>query len=350
MQNMTGLKINTLQNHQTKLDELIEAAGILKLIKKTIKKIQLIFSLLLKLLKLSKILKLKEIKLCLKIMKTIEKIKKCLMLIKSVLLKKIKKCIKGLPFNILYKIKYVISLILRVIKKILWEIKYIIVEILIKIYYLLKKIKRVPFEIKLYISEEIEKKLGDDERYYEELASEHTEQAWDDFEERDESAHEPWRDYNDIETVYNDDIEYAIGSGYKPKELDELFRAQFTSEEYKELERDDFNYEVIYAFRDESRVLSRRSGEVVKHTQNFETDNIVKHRLDYEKDAFKMKRNGTIPLETSENSVAENSTLNSSNLTDYNSPQISEGPILRVKGYSNFLRALVTIIFTRIFI
>lgn len=332
---------------ETKLDELIEAAGILKLIKKTIKKIKLIFSLLLKLLKLSKILKLKEIKLCLKIMKTIEKIKKCLLLIKSVILKKIKKCIKGLPFNVLYKIKYVISLILRIIKKILWEIKYIIVEILIKLYYLLKKIKRVPFEIKLYISEEIEKKLGDDERYYEELAKEHSEQAWEDFEEWDDGAHESWRDYNDIETVYNDDIEYAIGSGYKPKELDELFKAQFTTEEYKELERDDFNHEVIYAFRDESRVLSRRSGEIEKHTQDYETDHIVKHVLDFEQRDKLVGRNDNITLQSDTVGSAINTTATA---TSSDALQISEGQVFIAKGYWSFLQSLLSLLFTRIFI
>lgn len=247
---------------ETKLEELFEATGILKLIKKTIKKIKLFFSLLLKLFKLAKVLKLKEIKTCLKIMKTIEKIKKCLMLIKSVLIKKIKKFIKGFPFNILYKIKMVILLILKIIKKILWEIKYIIMELLIKLYYFLKKLKRVPIVLKIYIKQEIYERLGGEDHDQQE--------AWDDFGEWDDQVNEEWREYNDIETVYDGGLQYAIGSGHKPKELDMLFKKSFTAQEYSELERDDFNHEVIYAFEDiEDPILEKR--DIFEHTLNYET-------------------------------------------------------------------------------
>ncbi|CAM9019517.1 unnamed protein product [Wickerhamomyces anomalus] len=218
-------QIEVLEDVLIAEDGLFEATGILKLIKKTIKKIKLFFSLLLKLFKLAKVLKLKEIKTCLKIMKTIEKIKKCLMLIKSVLIKKIKKFIKGFPFNVLYKIKMVILLILKIIKKILWEIKYIIMELLIKLYYFLKKLKRVPIVLKIYIKQEIYERLGGEDHDQQE--------AWDDFGEWDDQK-------------------------------------SFTAQEYSELERDDFNHEVIYAFEDiEDSILEKR--DVFEHTLNYET-------------------------------------------------------------------------------
>lgn len=249
----------------TKLDELIETTGIIKLLKKKLKKVKLIFSLLLKLFKFTKVLKLKEVKTCLKIMKTIEKIKKCLMLIKSVLIKKLKKFIKGFPSNVLLKIKLVIALIMKIVKKLLWEIKYVVIEILIKLYYFFNKLEKVPFVIKVYFKQEIYERLGGEDHNLQE--------AWDDFAEWNELLNEGWRDYNDIETVYNDDLQYTVGSGNKPEELDIIFRRQFTAKEYKELERDDFNHEVIYAIEDVNdeagiSALNKRDDKLVYLVEN----------------------------------------------------------------------------------
>jgi len=321
------------ESPEAKWESVIEATGIFKLIKKTLKKIKLFFSLLLKLFKLAKILRLKEIKICLKIMKTIEKIKKCLMLIKAVIIKKIKKLIKGFPFNIIYKIKMLIRLILKIIIKILWEVKMIITEILIKLYYFLKKIKRAPIVLKIYIKQEIYERLGGED---------HDQQnAWDDFGEWDDQVNEGWRDYNDIDTVYDDGLQYAIGSGHKPKELDMLFKKQFTAQEYKELERDDFNHEIVYAFEDEAApILQPRHEHIAGHEFIYGAEDDDEFNISIPNFNLTLQSELIDKLKDINVTVVTNSTIQ----------EVSEGMSLRYRTCVIYILPWLLILFTRLVI
>ncbi|CCH45996.1 hypothetical protein BN7_5583 [Wickerhamomyces ciferrii] len=290
-------------------------------------------------------------------MNTIEKIVKCLNLIKHFLIKKIKTCIKSFPWNIILKIKRVIRLILKIILAILWEVKKILTEILIKLYYLLRKVERwarIPIELKIYIKQEIYETLGyadeDREEYLEELFREHEEEK-----ERENS-----KEFRKLKPIDEDGLSYAIGSGNKPDDLTKLFTKKFTKKELKELDRDSYNHEVIYQFgttKTESNqydIIPKADPLVVRSNEDEDNNEISDENWDF---------NITVPSEFIENIVKNmsinidldmNSTIttNASNLTLNSSTTFHESKgsyFLNINVWSLITVPITILIFSRLY-
>lgn len=98
-----------------KLNDLVQTAGILKKIKGKTLEVKYKIALLLKLFKMKKLLKSKKSIACLALIKTIEKIKRCLKHIKICIIIKI----KNLPWSIIRKTKILIRLLIKILLRIL---------------------------------------------------------------------------------------------------------------------------------------------------------------------------------------------------------------------------------------
>jgi len=233
LEDVTGLSPNE------KLNDLVQTSGILKKIKKKTGAVKYKVVMALKLLKMKKLLKSKKSLACLALIKTIEKIKRCLKHIKYCIIMKIKKFIKNFPWNVIYKLKILIRLIIKILLQILWELQFLICELLYKLYFLLKKLKKIPISIIMYLKKLCEKDGWDDE--------------WDQDDDDRDGDWDDWNDNDWDEDDWDDDtdgfISYSISPIMKtPSEIDEIFDGVFSNREQKKIDKDSFNFDIEFDF------------------------------------------------------------------------------------------------------
>lgn len=245
---------------ESKLNEIFESQGILKKVIKKIKKKKRKFTIILKLMKLKKVIRIKKIKICLKIMKTIEKIKRCLILIKKYLIKKIKHFVKNFPWNVVWKFKVFIMLILRILSTILYELKFCLIEISVKLYVYFENlsqetidkvnfVSKLPTELLYYFEMEIFNRLG-----------------WYD----DNSKFTDWNNLEtsngDKEIQFEQEVKSSFDTSPSIKDLEAIFTPLFTSQEYNEINEESFfNFDMVFTFDDkddDDHKLEKRLHEV----------------------------------------------------------------------------------------
>lgn len=246
-----------------KMGVILLAKKIIKKIKRIIKKVKKKAMLIIKLIKLKKLIKKTRVIICIKIMLLIEKIKRMVKLIIKLIKKLIVWAIKELPFEILWKIKIIIKLLIKVLLDILWEIEIIVLEILVKVAMLLKKMKRAPIEIIVYFKTCLLDMLGladddsdsywnfdddddDDDTFYVQYFL----KAWPATDESDFLSQSVWKsqdvpdEFDGVpDLVYLESDEIVV-----PQEFYEIFRSALTVEEIDDVLKgdDSFNFDVEF--------------------------------------------------------------------------------------------------------
>lgn len=237
LEDVSGLSPNE------KLNDLVQTSGILKKIKSAVGEVKYKVAMLLKLIKLKKLLRSKKSIACFALIKTIEKIKRCLKHIKYCIIMKIKKCLKNFPWNVIYKFKLLIRLIIKILLQILWELQYLICELLYKLYFLLKKLKKIPIAIIMYLKQLCEKDEWEDEW---------DDDEWDgDWDHWNDDKDDDWDgdDWDDDEDGF---ISYSFSPIVKtPTEIDDIFKGVFSKSEQKKIDKDGFNFDFEFDFDDD---------------------------------------------------------------------------------------------------
>lgn len=249
-----------------KMPDNIESQGsvfqVLKKIKKKakkfIKKIKKKIWILIKLIKLKKVIRQKKIKFCIKLMMTIEKIKKCLMLIKHIIIKKIKWFIKDFPWDVLRKVKLIMRLVLRIIDDIIWSAEIFILSAILKVFRLLGLLKSVPMELIIYFKLELMDKFGltdeiagqEAEAYYEDIVSKKAL-----FDEITKPVDDLIDDEENYSYYHDNGIEYVQSDSNHlvNDEVENLMRKHFTVDDVENFlgRHNLFNPDVSFEFYDD---------------------------------------------------------------------------------------------------
>lgn len=230
-------------------DDGISAQGVFKLLKlkkfknmlkKKIMKKKKKTSKILKILYLKKIIKRKRLMTCIKIMMTIEKIKRTISLIKKLLIKKILYLIKEFPFDTLWKFKVLLRLIVKIIDDLIWSSEIKILTVIAKTFELFKFLKLVPIELALYFKSELFGKLSTLKQI--------------DVIENEDLQFDNYNDYFNLNEVnydyYNDNgIDYSISEPkLYPDEIENIYKKSFDIRELKNLLNFDdvFNFDIDF--------------------------------------------------------------------------------------------------------
>lgn len=341
--------------------EVLEKMGIVTLIKKVLKKIRKILKkikkkivIILKLIKLKVYVKKIRVVICLKIMILIEKIKRLIKLIIQLIKKIIKFVIKELPFEILWQIRVVIKLILRILSDILWEAEILILEILVKTVKLLRLLKKIPTEIVYYFKMSLLEKLQmfkkDVPVVTQEVRMKYYNKVWADYDSKSDEGDE---EEDTLVSDGEDDLKVSgFGSGniwdydgtpdieysesdyiHIPGELQEIFGSVFSEEEMDDILRgdDSFNFDFVWPSSVEKRSTGNGDKERGKEdapSKPVAADQITGFRLN------EPKHNDDVISEHEDHSMR---VLSDDTMANYGAVEIDNLPLKEIKTESYLL-------------
>lgn len=263
----------------------IEKMGIITLTKENIKKVKIDLKkikkkvmIIAKITKLKLLVKKKRVVICIKSVILIEKIKRLIISIIRLIKKSIICVIKELPWDVLWRIKIVIRLLVKVLSDIIWELEIIILEIVVKVAVLLKKLaksSKVPPELIMYFKMVLMQKLGlldieDDQEGENWQSFDYFLKVWPDDLESDEileqtfevsSAGHHQATFEAMTADDGTDIEFVESDAFVvPGEFYEVFGSVLTKEEIDAVFKADdaFNFDVVFPGEEQEQLAKRQ--------------------------------------------------------------------------------------------